>query len=102
MYFLLLDAIGQVSQHVISQLLSHGRTAVALVCICSCLASRPALLLSLTRYSRNQIYTVLFHAAPSLLPSAAIISLNTYHTSESAFKASRITLRPNLIDLRYL
>ncbi|ORY08985.1 NAD-dependent epimerase/dehydratase [Clohesyomyces aquaticus] len=85
MHFLLLGATGRTGQHVISELLSQGHTAVALVRSSAKLAPRPGLtLVTGSPLSKPDIKNAL-SAAPSLTPSAAIITLNTVRKSDSPF-----------------
>ncbi|OKL63687.1 hypothetical protein UA08_01031 [Talaromyces atroroseus] len=87
MHFLLLGASGRTGQHVVSELLSQGHTAVALVRTCSSLAARPGLtIVTGSVLSKSDIHNALY-AVPSLLPSAAIITLNTVRKSDSPFAA---------------
>ncbi|EED18073.1 conserved hypothetical protein [Talaromyces stipitatus ATCC 10500] len=77
MHFLLLGASGRTGQHVVSELLSQGYTAVALVRTSSSLTPRPGLtIVTGSPLSKSDIRNALF-AVPSLSPSAAIITLNT-------------------------
>lgn len=86
MHFLLFGASGRTGQHVVSELLSQGHTAVALVRITSKLAPRPGLtIVTGSPLSKSDIQSTL--AATSLSPSAAIITLNTVRKSESPFAA---------------
>ncbi|MCJ1381056.1 hypothetical protein MMC17_004165 [Xylographa soralifera] len=87
MHFLLIGASGRTGQHVISELLSQGHTAVALVRTSTSLAPRPGLTIVIgSPLSKSDIYSALF-AAPLLSPSAAIITLNTVRKSDSPFAA---------------
>lgn len=87
MHFLLLGANGRTGQHVVSELLSHGHTAVALVRTSSNLAARPGLtIVTGSVLSKPDIHSALY-ATSSLLPSAAIITLNTVRKSDSPFAA---------------
>ncbi|TVY54028.1 hypothetical protein LCER1_G006800 [Lachnellula cervina] len=86
MHFLLLGASGRTGQHVVSELLSQGHTAVALVRTSSSLTPRPGLtIVTGSPLSKSDIRSAL--AAPSLSPSAAIITLNTLRKSDSPFAA---------------
>lgn len=87
MHFLLLGASGRTGQHVVSELLAQGHTAVALVRTSSSLAPRPGLtIVTGSVLSKSDIHSALY-AAPSQLPSAAIITLNTIRKSDSPFAA---------------
>ncbi|SPO05448.1 uncharacterized protein DNG_08135 [Cephalotrichum gorgonifer] len=87
MHFLLLGATGRTGKHVVSGLLSQDHTAVALVRASGSLAPRPGLtIVTGSPLSKDDIRRALF-AAPSLLPSAAIITLNTVRESDSPFGA---------------
>ncbi|KZL63300.1 nad-dependent epimerase dehydratase [Colletotrichum incanum] len=83
MHFLLLGATGRTGKHVVSELLSQGHTAVALVRISSSLTPRPGLtVVTGSPLSKSDIESTL-SAAPSLTPSAAVITLNTVRKSDS-------------------
>jgi nucleoside-diphosphate-sugar epimerase len=86
MHFLLLGATGRTGKHVVSELLSQGHTAVALVRPSSNnLTPHPGLtVVTGSPLSKSDIKTAL-SAAPSLTPSAAIFTLNTVRKSESPF-----------------
>ncbi|GKT49755.1 uncharacterized protein ColSpa_09936 [Colletotrichum spaethianum] len=85
MHFLLLGATGRTGKHVVSELLSQGHTAVALVRTSGSLAPRDGLtVVTGSPLSKSDIKTAL-SAAPSLTPSAAIVTLNTVRESESPF-----------------
>jgi putative NADH-flavin reductase len=86
MHFLLLGATGRTGKHVVSELLSQGHTAVALVRPSSSnLTPHPGLtVITGSPLSKSDIKTAL-SAAPSLTPSAAIFTLNTVRKSESPF-----------------
>lgn len=87
MHFLLLGASGRTGQHVVSELLSQGHTAIALVRNSSSLAARPGLtIVNGSPLSKTDIHNALL-ATPSLSPSAAIITLNTVRKSDSPFAA---------------
>ncbi|KAF2492475.1 NAD(P)-binding protein [Lophium mytilinum] len=87
MHLLLLGASGRTGQHVVSELLSQGHTAVALVRTSGSLAPRPGLTIVIgSPLSKSDIRSTLL-AAPSLSPSAAIITLNTVRKSDSPFAA---------------
>lgn len=87
MHFLLLGASGRTGQHVLSEILSQGHTAVALVRSSSSLTSRQGLtIITGSPLSKSDIRSAL-NAAPSLTPSAAIVTLNTVRKSDSPFAA---------------
>lgn len=87
MHFLLLGATGRTGKHVVSQLLSQGHTAVALVRASASLTPRPGLtVVAGSPLSKDDIRSAL-SAAPGLSPSAAIITLNTVRKSDSPFAA---------------
>lgn len=87
MHLLLFGASGRTGQHVVSELLSLGHTAVALVRTSSSLTPRPGLtVVTGSVLSKSDIRSAL-HAAPSLSPDAAIITLNTVRKSDSPFAA---------------
>ncbi|KAF1991181.1 NAD-dependent epimerase/dehydratase [Aulographum hederae CBS 113979] len=94
MHFLLVGASGRTGQHVVSELLSQGHTAVALVRTASSLLPRPGLTITTgSPLSKPDILTAL-HAAPPLpAPTAAIITLNTVRESDSPFAAQVSPLR---------
>ncbi|KAJ4180425.1 hypothetical protein NW755_011720 [Fusarium falciforme] len=85
MHFLLLGATGRTGKHVVSELLSQGHTAVALVRIAGSLTPRPGLtVVTGSPLSKPDIQKAL-SAASSLTPSAAIVTLNTVRKSDSPF-----------------
>lgn len=85
MHFLLLGATGRTGKHVVSELLSQGHTAVALVRNSASLPPRPGLtVVTGSPLSKSEIKLALF-AAPSLVPSAAIVTLNAPRKSDSPF-----------------
>ena len=85
MHFLLLGATGRTGKHVVSELLSQGHTAVALVRTSGSLTPHSGLtIVTGSPLSKSDIKNAL-SAAPSLTPSAAIITLNTVRKSESPF-----------------
>ena len=87
MHFFLLGASGRTGQHVVSELLSQGHTAVALVRTSGSLTSRPGLtIVTGSPLSKSDIRSTLL-AAPPLSPSATIITLNTVRKSDSPFAA---------------
>ena len=87
MHFLLLGASGRTGQHVVSELLSQGHTAVALVRTSSSLTPRPGItVVTGSPLSKPDIRSALSAASP-LAPSAAIITLNTVRKSDSPFAA---------------
>lgn len=87
MHFLLLGATGRTGKHVVSELLSQGHTAIALVRTSGSLTPRPGLtVVTGSPLSEDDIRGAL-SAAPGLSPSAAIITLNTVRKSDSPFAA---------------
>ncbi|KAF7547650.1 hypothetical protein G7Z17_g7582 [Cylindrodendrum hubeiense] len=85
MHFLLYGATGRTGQHVVSELLSQGHTAVALVRMSSSLTPRLGLtVVTGSPLSKSDIESSL-SAAPSLTPCAAIITLNTNRKSDNPF-----------------
>ena len=85
MHFLLLGATGRTGQHVVSEVLSLGHTAVALVRNPGSLSPRPGLtVVTGSPLSKTDIKSAL-SAAPSLTPSAAIFTLNAVRKSDSPF-----------------
>jgi putative NADH-flavin reductase len=87
MHLLLLGASGRTGQHVVSELLSQGHTAVALVRTSGSLTPRPGLtIVTGSPLSKTDIGSALI-AAPALSPSAAIITLNTVRKTDSPFAA---------------
>jgi len=85
MHFLLLGATGRTGKHVVSELLSQGHTAVALVRTSGSLSPRPGLtVVTGSPLSKPDIKSAL-SAASSLTPSAAIVTLNAVRKSESPF-----------------
>lgn len=87
MHFLLFGASGRTGQHVVSEILSQGHTAVALVRTASSLTPRSGLTIAIgSPLSKSDIRSALL-AAPNLTPSAAIITLNTVRKSDSPFAA---------------
>ncbi|KAH6638688.1 NAD-dependent epimerase/dehydratase [Truncatella angustata] len=87
MHFLLLGATGRTGQHVVSEILSQGHTAVALVRTSSSLTPRPGLtVVTGSPQSKSDIRSALSAATP-LSPSAAIITLNTVRESDSPWAA---------------
>ncbi len=86
MHFLLLGASGWTGQRVVSELLSQGHTAVALVRTSGSLSPRPGLtIVTGSPLSKSDIRGALLEAP--LSPAAAIITLNTVHKSDSPFAA---------------
>jgi uncharacterized protein YbjT (DUF2867 family) len=87
MHFLLLGATGRTGQHVVSELLSQGHTAVALVrpSTSNSLAPRPGLTIAAGSPLSKPDLEAALSAAPLLKPSAAIITLNTVRKSDSPF-----------------
>ena len=87
MHFLLLGATGRTGKHVVSELLSQGHTAVALVRTSASIDPRPGLtLVTGSPLSKTDIRSAIL-ATPSLSLSAAIITLNTVRESDSPFAA---------------
>lgn len=87
MHFLLLGASGRTGQHVVSELLSQGHTAVALVRTSASITPRPGLtIITGSPLSKSDIRSALL-AAPPVSPSAAIITLKTVRKSDSPFAA---------------
>lgn len=86
MHFLLFGASGRTGQHVVSEVLSQGHTAVALVRSSPSLTSRSGLTIVIgSPLSKSDIRKAV--SAVSQLPSAAIITLNTVRKSDSPFAA---------------
>lgn len=86
MHFLLFGASGRTGQHVVSEVLSQGHTATALVRTTSKLTPRPGLsIITGSPLSNADIHKALVSAP--LPVSAAIITLNTVRKSESPFAA---------------
>jgi nucleoside-diphosphate-sugar epimerase len=87
MHFLLLGASGRTGQHVVSEILSQGHTAVGLVRTSGSLTTRPGLtIVTGSPLSKPDIRSALLAASP-LSPSVAIITLNTVRKSDSPFAA---------------
>lgn len=87
MHFLLFGASGRTGQQVVSELLSHGHTATALMRTTSTLIPRAGLtILTGSPLSKSDIRSTLLAASP-LSPSAAIITLNAVRKTESPFAA---------------
>ncbi|KAF5484361.1 hypothetical protein CGCS363_v014652 [Colletotrichum siamense] len=85
MHFLLLGAKGRTGKQVVSELLSQGHTAVALVRSPGGLPDNPGLtVVTGSPLSKPDISSAL-SATPPLTPSAAIITLNTVRESDSPF-----------------
>ncbi|KAL2069623.1 hypothetical protein VTL71DRAFT_14302 [Oculimacula yallundae] len=86
MHFLLLGASGRTGQHVVSELLSQGHTAVALVRTAKSITPHNGLtIVAGSPLSKADIRSA-FVASP-ILPTAAIITLNTVRKTESPFAA---------------
>lgn len=97
MHFLLFGATGRTGQHVVSDLLSQGHTAVALVRTPGTLKPRPGLtVVTGSPLSKSDIQSAL-SVAPSQTPSAAIVTLNTVRESDSPF-ARQLSPRRFLAD----
>ena len=87
MHFFLLGATGRTGQHVVSEILAHGHTAVALVRTSGGLTPREGLTEFVgSPLSKADIENAL-SAAPGLMPDAAIITLNSVRKSDSPFAA---------------
>lgn len=85
MHFLLLGATGRTGKCVVSELLSQGHTAVALVRTSTSLNPRPGLsIVTGSPLSKDDIRNAL-STVPGLSPSAAIVTLNTVRKSDSPF-----------------
>ncbi|KAF0319214.1 NAD-dependent epimerase/dehydratase [Colletotrichum asianum] len=85
MHFLLLGATGRTGKHVVSELLSQGHTAVALVRSPGGVPDSLSLtVVTGSPLSKSDISLAL-SAVPSLNPSAAIVTLNTVRESDSPF-----------------
>ncbi|KAK0724075.1 NAD-dependent epimerase/dehydratase [Lasiosphaeris hirsuta] len=89
MHFLLLGSTGRTGHHVLSTLLSQNHTAVALVRDPSSpkISPHPNLTIVVGSPLSKSDITKALSAAPSLTPSAAIITLNTVRASDSPFAA---------------
>ncbi|KAK5653740.1 hypothetical protein OQA88_7896 [Cercophora sp. LCS_1] len=88
MHFLLLGTTGRTGQHVLATLLSQNHTATALVRDPSKLTPHPNLTITTgSPLSRSDVTTALSATTPNLIPSAAIITLNTLRASDSPFAA---------------
>ncbi|KAF5711397.1 NAD-dependent epimerase dehydratase [Fusarium globosum] len=87
MHFLLLGATGRTGKYVVSELLSQHHTAVALVRDSSKVASQPGLtVITGSPLSKDDIRRAIT-AAPGLIPSTTIMTLNTVRKSDSPFAA---------------
>ena len=87
MHFLLLGATGRTGKHVVSQLLSQGHTAIALVRAAGSLSPHSGLtVVTGSPLSKDDIRKAI-SATPGLSPSAALITLNTVRKSDSPFAA---------------
>jgi nucleoside-diphosphate-sugar epimerase len=85
MHFLLFGASGRTGKHVVSELLSQGHTAVALVRDPKSLDPHPGLTtVTGSPLSQSDIRRTL-SATPTLKPSAAIITLNAVRKTENPF-----------------
>lgn len=88
MHFLLLGASGRTGKHVVSELLSQGHTAVALVRTADSLAPRAGLtVVTGSPLSKDDIRSALSTASLHQKPSAAIFTLNTVRKSDNPFAA---------------
>ena len=86
MHFFLFGASGRTGQHVVSELLSQGHTAVALVRTSGSLVAHPGLtIVTGSPLSKSDIRSALLVAPRST--SVAIITLNTVRKSDSPFAA---------------
>ncbi|KAK5059786.1 hypothetical protein LTR84_009669 [Exophiala bonariae] len=86
MHFLLLGASGRTGKQVVSELLSQGHTAVALVRTASSLTPRAGLtIVTGSPLSKDDIRKAVTATAAPVRPSAAIITLNTVRESDSPF-----------------
>ncbi|KAF4335381.1 hypothetical protein FBEOM_10790 [Fusarium beomiforme] len=87
MHFLLLGATGRTGKYVVSELLSRNHTAVALVRNASKLTPQSGLtVVTGSPLSKDDIRRALT-AAPGLIPSAAIMTLNAVRKSDNPFSA---------------
>jgi nucleoside-diphosphate-sugar epimerase len=85
MHFLVFGASGRTGQHVVSELLSQGHIATALVRSTGSPSPLPGLtVVTGSLLSESDVQRTL-SAEPSLRPSAAIITLNTVSKSDSPF-----------------
>ncbi|KAF9774006.1 hypothetical protein IL306_008058 [Fusarium sp. DS 682] len=85
MHFLLLGATGRTGKYVVSGLLSQNHTAVALVRNADKITPKSGLtVVTGSPLSKDDIRRALT-AAPGLVPSAAIMTLNTVRKSDSPF-----------------
>ncbi|KAJ2979029.1 hypothetical protein NQ176_g3493 [Zarea fungicola] len=85
MHFFLLGASGRTGQKVVTELLSQGHTAIALVRSTASLTPRAGLtIVTGSPLSKPDIRNAL-NAASTPLPSAAIFTLNTVRESDSPF-----------------
>ncbi|CEJ94730.1 hypothetical protein VHEMI10246 [[Torrubiella] hemipterigena] len=86
MHFLLFGATGRTGQHVVSQLLAQGHTAIALVRNPASLAARNGLTIVIgSPLSAADVKSALLATATK--PTAAIFTLNTVRESDSPFAA---------------
>lgn len=85
MHFLLLGATGRTGKHVVSELLSQGHTAVALVRASGSLPPHPGLTVTTGSPLSKADIKASLSAAPSLTPAAAIVTLNANRKSDSPF-----------------
>ncbi|RGP72358.1 nad-dependent epimerase dehydratase [Fusarium longipes] len=87
MHFLLLGATGRTGKHVVSKLLSQGHTATALVRNPDTITPQSGItIVTGSPLSKDDISKAI-KAAPGVLPSAAIMTLNTVRKSDSPFAA---------------
>jgi uncharacterized protein YbjT (DUF2867 family) len=83
MHFLLVGATGRTGRHVVSELLSQGHTAVALIRASSSNTLAPRV--GLTIVTGSPLSKLDIQNASRQTPSAAIITLNTVRQSDSPF-----------------
>lgn len=87
MHFLLLGATGRTGRYVLSQLLSQGHTAVALVRNPASLSAQPGLtVVTGSPLSRDDIKAAVTTSSTQTI-SGAIVTLNTVRKTESPFAA---------------
>jgi uncharacterized protein YbjT (DUF2867 family) len=85
MHFLLLGATGRTGQYVVSELLTQGHTAVALIRPSSSLNPRPGLtIVTGSPLDKSDIQKTIT-AAPNLKPEAAIYTLNSGRKNDGLF-----------------
>ncbi|SPJ76317.1 uncharacterized protein FTOL_06048 [Fusarium torulosum] len=87
MHFFLLGATGRTGKQVVSELLSHNHTAIALVRNSANITPQPGLtIVTGSPLSKDDIRSAL-KATPGQSPTAAIMTLNAVRKSESPFAA---------------